>query len=109
MALARVSRGLAKNDESNPTIELSYLHDVDQGLTYAELLEDPILSKSEPLRFRNQGTLFALDRDEADHTLAVLSERDAPIAEFLDVEGRVGANTKMHAFNRCIRRLTVNF
>jgi 5-methylcytosine-specific restriction enzyme B len=95
MALARVSRGLAKNDEGKQTIELSYVHDVDQGLTYAELIEDPILSKSEPLRFRNQGTLFALDRDEADHILAVLSERDPAISEFLDVEGRVGQLTRL--------------
>jgi 5-methylcytosine-specific restriction enzyme B len=95
MALARVSRGLAKNDEGNPSIELSYLHDVDKGLTYAELLEDPILSKSEPMRFRNQGTLFALDRDEADHALAVLSERDPAVAEFSDVEGRVGQLTRL--------------
>lgn len=95
MALARVSRGLAKSENGELSIELSYLHDVENGLTYDELLADPILAKSEPMRFRNQGTLFSLERDEANHVLARLTDRDADVAEFLGAEGRVGQLTRL--------------
>jgi len=95
MALARVERGLAKSDDGKSTIELSYVHDVVDGLTYDELLSDPILSKSEPMRFRNQGTLFALDAAESSHALALLTDRDPAVAEFLDEEGRVGQLTRL--------------
>jgi len=80
-------------EEGKPVIELSYLHDIAKGLTYEELLADPILSKSEPLRFRNQGTLFALESDEAEYALAKLSDRDPAVAEFFGVDGRVGQLT----------------
>lgn len=95
MALARVSRGLAKVGSEEPNIELSYLHDVENGLTYDELLADPVLAKSEPMRFRNQGTLFALERDEANHVLALLTERDSRVADFLEDNGRVGQLTRL--------------
>lgn len=95
LALARVERGLAKGQDDKPTIELSYLHEVQNGLTYEELLADPLLVKSEPMRFRNQGTLFALSADEANHTLALLTDRDPEVAEYLEAEGRVGQLTRL--------------
>ena len=95
MALARVSRGLSKTGDGEPTIELTYLHDVDEGLTYEELAADEILAKSEPMRFRNQGTLFALDADEAGHVLTLLAERDPAITQHMTDEGRVGQLTRL--------------
>ncbi len=95
MALARISRGLSKSKSGESNIELSYLHDVENGLTYDELLADPMLAKSEPMRFRSQGTLFSLERDEANHLLARLMDRDPDVADFLDVEGRVGQLTRL--------------
>ena len=93
MALARVSRGLSKTGDGDPTIELSYLHDVNEGLTYEELAADEILANSEPMKFRNQGTLFALNADEAVHALTLLAERDATVIEHMGDEGRVGQLT----------------
>nr|WP_201443443.1 AAA family ATPase [Pirellula staleyi] len=95
MALARISRGLSKSESGESSIELSYLHDVKNGLTYDELLADPILAKSEPMRFRSQGTLFSLEHDEVNHLLARLTDRDPDVADYLDVEGRVGQLTRL--------------
>jgi hypothetical protein len=41
-----------------------------------ELSQDSVLAASEPMVFRNQGTLFALAEEEADHVLSLLVERD---------------------------------
>lgn len=74
-ALARVTKGLhAVGDDQK--IELEWVARVPNGLSYEELLQDPRLSGSEPIRFRNQGTLFALTSDEADYLLALLEERN---------------------------------
>jgi 5-methylcytosine-specific restriction protein B len=61
---------------SEQRIELEWVSKVTDGLTYDELLADPRLAVSEPMRFRNQGTLFALTSDEADYLLALLQERN---------------------------------
>jgi len=95
VALAKISRGLEKSAESVATIELSYLCDLTNGLTYDELLADEILKNSEPMRFRNRGTLFALAATEAERTLTILSERDPEVSEYLDDGGRVGQLTRL--------------
>jgi 5-methylcytosine-specific restriction protein B len=77
VALARVSHGLESKDGSDPVIELTPIAKVSDGLTFADLQSDKILAVSEPLRFNNQGTLFALTMDEADHLFALLAERDS--------------------------------
>ena len=84
-ALARVSKGLHSVD-GEQKIELAWYANVQNGPTYAELHEDPRLANSEPMRFRNQGTLFALSPDEADYLLAMLAERDPA----LPTEGESG-------------------
>lgn len=79
-ALARITKGLhTLNGE--PQIELEWVADIQDGPTYQELRSDARLAASEPMRFRNQGTLFALTADEADYLLALLQERN----EGLDV------------------------
>ncbi len=75
MALARVSRELQSFGDNPPTIELESVEQLDQGLSYDELTQDAVLAQSEPMRFNNQGTLFALTETEADHLLVQLAER----------------------------------
>lgn len=95
VTLARVSQGLQKSPDGTQSVELEYVRDVANGLTYAELLSDPILANSEPLRFRNQGTLFALTEMEADHLLGLLLERDPTIEPFLGEEDSIGQLTRV--------------
>lgn len=94
-ALARVSRALSAQDGEESGIELSHVAAVTGGLTYEELMADPILKTSEPLRFRNQGTLFALTADEAEHALALLAERDPAVQPHLEGEQTVGLLTRL--------------
>ena len=86
-ALARVRQGLHPvGDEQK--IELEWVASVPHGLTYDELTADERMAGSEPIRFRNQGTLFALTADEADYLLALLQERNPDLP--LDAEGSDG-------------------
>ena len=75
VALARVSRELQSVGNNAPTIELEPVERLDQGLSYDELKQDAVLAQSEPMRFNNQGTLFALTETEAEHLLVQLAER----------------------------------
>lgn len=81
VALARVARGL-HNVNGEPRILLKPERIVQNGLTYEELLADPLLAKSEPLRNRCQGTLFALTEEETDVILARLAERDPSLQTY---------------------------
>lgn len=75
-ALAKVARGFEGRDGADPSIELEPVAKVTPGLTFADLLGDPVLSASEPMRHNVRGTLFALTPEEADHLLALMSDRD---------------------------------
>lgn len=90
VALARVSREFQSVDGNPPTIELEPLSRVGSAPTYDELLADPALSRSEPMRFRNQGTLFALSREEADYLMSRLVERNLDLASVEAAEGAAG-------------------
>lgn len=78
VALARVTGEY--DAQETPYITLEPVTPVANGLTYEEFQADPVLAESEPIKFRCQGTLFALSPVEADHLLAVLGERDARVA-----------------------------
>jgi 5-methylcytosine-specific restriction protein B len=95
VALARVTNALSAQDGENPTIELTYVAAVHDGLTYDELIADPVLKSSEPVRFRNQGTLFALSADEAEYALALLAERDPALQPHLEGDETVGLLTRL--------------
>lgn len=84
VALARIKSPL-HDTPAGPKITLEPLRKVVNGLTYEELWEETTLRESEPIRFRNQGTLFRLTATEADLVLARLAERDPSLAE-LDEE-----------------------
>lgn len=79
-ALARVTQGLHDSPDGQ-VITLAPLHQVTDGLTYDELMADPVLAASEPARFRNQGTLFRLSPSETDLVLARLEERDPDLPQ----------------------------
>jgi 5-methylcytosine-specific restriction enzyme B len=96
VALARVTEALGEHDGKDPTIEIEAIAQVKNGLTYDELASDRILKGSEPMRFRNQGTLFALTTDEADYTLSLLAERDPDIPTYVDDDNdAVGPLTRL--------------
>jgi len=89
VALARIKHTLTVPEPSTrlePSIELEPVTRITNGLTYDELLADPLLAGSEPLRFRNQGTLFALSKVEAEHLFALLAERDANVLAHLQTD-----------------------
>jgi 5-methylcytosine-specific restriction protein B len=80
VALARIAQSLHDTDDGQK-ITLEPIRRVANGLTYEELLADPVLAVSEPARFRNQGTLFRLTSTEADLVLARLAERDPALPD----------------------------
>jgi 5-methylcytosine-specific restriction protein B len=96
VSLARISGELQPREGGEPRIELEWAAPVKNGLTYDELLADPILAKSEPLRSRCQGTLFALSASEADHLFSLLTERnpELPIGDE-GGEGEIGRLTRV--------------
>jgi len=95
VALARVSREMFTNSAGDPAIELEPVAKIENGLTYNELQADPILSGSEPIQFRNQGTLFALTENEFDHLGALLTERDPELKKHLESGDVVGPLTRL--------------
>ncbi len=95
LALARVTKAFGAHDDKDPTIEIEPVARVKNGLSYDELAADGILMVSEPMRFRNQGTLFALTSDEADHALSLLAERDSDIQPYLEADEDVGPLTHL--------------
>ena len=78
VALAKVRDGLHTVGES-PVITLEPLARVANGPSYDELIKASELAKSEPIKFRNQGTLFALTGEEADYLLSWLADRDSSL------------------------------
>ena len=93
-ALARVTKGLHQaGDEQR--IELEWVARVPNGLTYEELLADSRLAASEPMRFRNQGTLFQLTPDEADYLLAHLQERNPDLPVESETKDGIGQLTRV--------------
>ena len=75
VALGRITRGQHEGSEGL-VISIEPVARVANGPTYDELCANDILKASEPLRFRNQGTLFSLSQEEGEHLLAWLQERD---------------------------------
>jgi len=95
VALAQVTKAFGIHEGNAPTIEIAPLVRLKNGLTYDELAADRLLRSSEPMRFRNQGTLFGLTTDEADHLLSILAERDPEAQPYVEGDDAVGAITKL--------------
>ena len=95
VAIAQVCRELFTNAKGDQCIEIEAVAKIKDGLTYEELQNDPILSESEPLRFRCQGTLFALTEDEFDHLVVLLTEKNADLRKHLEGAETVGPLTRL--------------
>jgi 5-methylcytosine-specific restriction enzyme B len=92
-ALARVTAPIDEFSVEDPKIRLEPLAEIRDGPPYAELASDPVLSTSEPMRFRNQGTLFALTPDEAEHVAGLLIEHDPRLEAYFAETEAVGQLT----------------
>lgn len=93
VALAKVTHSFAVHQGSEPSIELAPLSKVVNGPTYDDLMADSVLAQSEPMRFRNQGTLFALTEEEGNYVLGLLAERDPKLEAHAAGDGAVGELT----------------
>jgi 5-methylcytosine-specific restriction enzyme B len=93
VALARVTATIDEFPADDPKIRLEPVAQLEDGPTYAALAADPILSMSEPMRHRNQGTLFALSSDEAEHLSALLMESQPDVEIHLADSDTVGQLT----------------
>ncbi len=85
VALAKVTREFGSGEHGQPSIEIVPVAKISEGLTYEELLADPILQASEPIRLRNQGTLFAVTEEEAQHLFTRLVEKNPVLSEQLEL------------------------
>jgi 5-methylcytosine-specific restriction protein B len=81
VALARIKNLTGIPDRP---IELEPVLKLADGLTFDELKADELLSKSEPMKFNCQGTLFALTSEESEYLLSYLGERDPGISELFE-------------------------
>ncbi len=94
VALARIRTGMHPVGEEQK-ITLEHIAVVNDGLTFEELGRDTTLRASEPMRFRCQGTLFALTEEEADYLLALLAERDSSLPDVGEGAEEIGALTRV--------------
>ena len=85
VALARVSRKFGPDEDGQPGVGIVPVAKISQGLTFDELLSDPVLKGSEPMRSNNQGTLFALTDDEARHLFTRLGEKNPALSEQVEL------------------------
>lgn len=80
VALARITSEYDPDAPPESALSLEPVAKAKSGFTYEELQADPILSQSEPARFRCQGRLFALTTVEAERLLGILSDRNPELA-----------------------------
>ncbi len=83
VALAWVTQGFGPDESGEMGLKLAPHQRIVNGMTYDELLADTVMKDAEPIRFRNQGTLFALTSEEVEYLFSILSERDASIQPHL--------------------------
>jgi 5-methylcytosine-specific restriction enzyme B len=96
VALAKIARQMYTAKDGDPAFDLEPLAHIDKGPTYDELQGDDVLGNSEPMRFRCQGTLFALTEDEFDHLAGLLVEKNPDLRQYLDAAVRgVGPLTRL--------------
>jgi 5-methylcytosine-specific restriction protein B len=94
VALGRITEGFNPAGK-NGVIEIGPVSEIKNGPTFDEMSQDATLRKSEPIRFNNQGTLFALTEAEASHLLALLSDKNANLQPYLDGETGISGLTRL--------------
>jgi 5-methylcytosine-specific restriction protein B len=88
IALARVSKPFGVHEEgAAASFELAPVCLFTRGVDFSDVRANPVLRLSEPMRNRNQGTLFALTADESEQVLRLL-ESDAAAKEWLEAQAR---------------------
>jgi 5-methylcytosine-specific restriction protein B len=92
MAIAKVSKTASQMPTDAAGFEIVPVQKIINGPTYEELLERPTLRNSEPLRFNNQGCLFALTTEEVEDLADMIGEKDTEAAKVLTEES-IGALT----------------
>lgn len=95
VALARISKEMHTNANGDTKIELEPVAKVSNPIAYEELLSDDILSKSEPISFNNQGTLFRLTEHEFNRVSALLTERNPELRLSLENQETIGSLTRL--------------
>lgn len=91
VALARVRQDFTGSTSNDEALVLEPVSLVANGPSYADLAKDPVMASSEPMRFNNQGTLFALTQNEADRVLSWLMEGDPSLENAIG--SALGSNT----------------
>lgn len=81
-AIARISKGLTEMDNESLGIEIEPLLKIHDGPTYEELQNDLVMKNSEPMRNRCQGTLFALNAEEAQYIIGLISEKQPDVEKY---------------------------
>ena len=94
-ALARISDEFGTHEGLERTIEIEPVSLIKNGLTFEELSKDPVLMESEPIRFNNQGTLFALTSEQSEYALSLLSERDPNIQQYINSDQNLNILTRL--------------
>lgn len=94
VAIAKIRQGL-HDVAGEPTIGLAPVARVEKGPTWEQLQKDPILQGSQPMRFRNQGTLFALTDNEAEYVFGLLAEANPELPPFDRGEDAVAPLTRL--------------
>ena len=94
VALARVTSEYDPDAPTDKALSLEPVTEVANGLTWADLKEDPILGHCEPVRFNCQGSLFALTSGEAQRLLELLGEREPRVGQVVG------------SYRRCLTRVT---
>jgi 5-methylcytosine-specific restriction enzyme B len=72
------------DDTDEDVVWLEPISEVTNGVTFDELNEDPVLSGSEPVHNRMQGSLFSLSSEEANRLMHRLIERDPSLEGILE-------------------------
>ncbi len=98
LALAQVTRVQSQLAGDNDGFELKPLVKVVNGPSYSDVLERDLLKKSEPMRFNNQGTLFALTEDEVEELADLIGENDPESARQL-TNGQAGGTLTWTTFH----------
>jgi 5-methylcytosine-specific restriction enzyme B len=83
VAIAKVSKNAALFPPDGPGFEVVPVRKVINGPSHGDLLERPLMKNSEPFRFNNQGTLFALTAEEVEDLADLISENDPESATLL--------------------------
>lgn len=90
VAVARVVRELSSVGGREPNIGIEAVAKLSNGLSFDEIASDPVLSVSEPIRFGNRGTLFALNEQEAGVAVSLLRERNPGLKCWEEIEAASG-------------------